>query len=90
MLRDVFQIPTTDSSIMAFPGKSIWVLTLCLFCGRQVWAGLTLDDFFPFGVGNGDSQLTDGDDVAESVPFLTDFYFYGRAYTYFGVGSIPA
>lgn len=48
-----------------------------------------LDDFFPFGVENGDSQLIDGDDKVESLPPLTKFYFYGQAYTYLGVSSIP-
>ena len=91
--KDVFQIPTLTKQtacMMVFSRRSIWLLALCFFCAeRQVSAGLTLDDFLPFGVENGDSQLTDGDDEAESLPFLTEFYFYGQMYTDFGVSFIP-
>ena len=62
------------------------VLLVLGFIGVQpISAGLTLDDFFPFGPGNGDNQLRDGDDEVVSVDFLSDFFFFGQAYTFFGV-----
>ena len=61
------------------------LLAIGFTCGRPISAGLTLDDFFPFGPGNGDNQLRDGDDEVVSVQFLADFFFFGQAYTFFGV-----
>ena len=62
-------------------------LTLCFFCEQQASARLTLDDFFPFGVGNGDNLLPDGDDRVANVPLPTEFFFFDRAYTFFGVSA---
>ena len=70
-----------------FRRQPILLLTLCFFCEQQASARLTVDDFFPFGVGNGDNLLPDGDDTVANVPFPTEFFFFDRAYTFFGVSA---
>ena len=46
-------------------------------------SGVTINEFFSFGQGNGDSELSLGDDDRVAVPFLSTFLFYGKAYTSF-------
>ena len=59
---------------------------LCFVYGRYV-AAVTIDDFFPFGANNGDSQLPYGDDMAAEVQFMPNFLFYGQSYSFFGVSD---
>ena len=59
---------------------------LCFVYGRHA-AAVTIDDFFPFGANNGDSQLPYGDDVTAEVQFMPNFLFYGQSYTFFGVSE---
>ena len=46
------------------------VLILCLVCGKQASA-LSVDDFYPFGPLNGDSELPKGDGDRTSPVIIT-------------------
>ena len=48
-------------------------------------SALTRDEFFSFGPTNNDSSLPEGDDMVASQDFFSPFFFYGQAYTSFGV-----
>ena len=64
------------------------IIFLCFVYGRSRYAAaVTIDDFFPFGVNNGDSQLPYGDDVTAEVQFMPNFLFYGQSYSFFGVSD---
>ena len=66
--------------------------TLVIFCyfalyGQSV-VGTVTNEFFPFGLENGDSKLRRADDVAEQVLFQENFEFYGQSYSSFYVSLV--
>ena len=61
------------------------LLLWCFFYGCHDVLALTIDEFFPFGEENGDTQLQRGDDVSANVQFMSDFLFYGQSYSFFSV-----
>ena len=54
-----------------------------IFNGQS--SALTIDEFFSFGLTNGDTEMTQGDDLVVSVSFQDRFLFYGNSYAFFGV-----
>lgn len=64
----------------------LWLINIIL-----LWKTLaiTLDDFYPFGLHNGDNQLKKADDENnESVVnmgFISSFKFFGKPYNIIGV-----
>ena len=65
------------------------LLLLCYFtvCQQPV-AGVVTNEFFPFGLENGDSKLERGDDEAVEVLFRENFEFYGQSYSSFHVSKL--
>ena len=64
------------------------LLTLLFFVYGRYAAAVTIDDFFPFGANNGDSQLPpDDDDEFAKVQFMPNFLFYGQSYSSFVVSD---
>ena len=56
-------------------------LILCLVCGKQASA-LSINDFYPFGPLNGDSQLPNGtvDTAFARGSFPTPLFFFGEPF----------
>ena len=60
------------------------VLIFCLVCGKQASA-LSINDFYPFGPLNGDSELPKGDNTINPVTlaivtFPAPSFFYGESF----------
>ena len=49
---------------------------------------MTIDEFFPFGLTNGDTAMMHDDDLVVNVSFQDRFLFYGNSYTFFGVSCV--
>ena len=68
-------------------GHGLLILCLIISSPPSRVSSLTTNDFFSFGLANGDAQLSDGDDVVASLNFLAPFFFYGQTYTSYGVSA---
>ena len=73
--------------IACFAEMPVLLIILCLIYGEPQASALSIDDFFPFGPANGDSQLPGGDDEVSSEPFPGSFQFFGKSYSFFGVSD---
>lgn len=69
-------------SVMGSPGQGkllcclLLLLGMCLCCSAS---DLTLGDVFPFGTGQGDSELPTGNDVTVEVLLDTPTQFFGES-----------
>ena len=66
---------------------SIIIKFLMFLLNTQEISTLTIQDFYPFGPEHNDTQLTQGDDLVESVMLPIEFPFFGKMYSTLGVST---